>query len=244
MGFPYQGAAYLLSPSLLDSQTSVDQALTVFTGENRADQLSSAMSITDVNGDGLGDVILSAPSWPEGSKQGQISIFFAPFSEEVHAGDADIQVYSETPNLEWGKQLQAGDFDLDGLGDIAVSSSKWETQTGRVSFFLDLSADRIIEQADFSLVGSQYGENFGFKFDVKMTDVPHVLVSHGRGEHSYWIDPDFQGTQAVKNASFTHGTSSVGWISHDLNIDDVPDILLSQTESPLGTLIVFLGVEQ
>lgn len=240
----YQGAARLFSPSELDLTISPDEASSIFTGENRADQLSSAMSISDINGDGLGDVLLSAPNWPEGAKNGQVSIFFAPFAEEINAGDADIQVYSEVPNLEWGEQLQSGDYNQDGLSDLAISSSKWETQTGRVSFFLDLTTDRIIEQADFSLIGSQYGQNFGFHFDVMMTDAPHIFVSHGRGEHSYWIDPDFQGTQTAVNASFTHGISSIGWVSHDLNLDEVPDILISQSESPIGSLIGFLGVEQ
>lgn len=125
-----KGAAYLYT----SSQLSVGGALTdadataAFYGHTAADYLGSARGAAgagDLDGDGIGDFILSTPyEDTAGKDSGQAYLFYGggswSFGEDVLTA-SDARFRGETN--DWlGVRMAAGDLNADGIDDLCVSA--------------------------------------------------------------------------------------------------------------------------
>jgi hypothetical protein len=103
-------------------------ATTVFNGPEEASLFGSSMQwVPDINGDGINDLVISAPTSSEvsgGFKRGSIYIFNGPFrSGQINTGEAMSVIHGRQDNNSWGSRVfHFGDINKDGISDIGFSS--------------------------------------------------------------------------------------------------------------------------
>lgn len=142
------GKVYLLHGPLSSlgsgSSVAVESVATVIAGSNANDELGSAVSGADVDGDGISDALLAATDVDTSSLSnvGAVYLFLGtnlgsgPLDAD---GDADAAVLGEATNDELGWRMSGiGDLDGDGYEDVGIGVSKSDTyaaNAGSVAVF-------------------------------------------------------------------------------------------------------------
>ncbi len=154
-------------------------------GRDANDQASNSLTAGDVNGDGIADFVFSAPtgSGPSNARShaGEVYIVFGRRTwatpVDLSTSPANVTIYGVDPLDTAGSALAVGDFDGDGLGDIAIGArfadgpSNTRTSAGEVYLLrgrrswpatIDLrSADTTRTNADATVFGADAGDQLG-----------------------------------------------------------------------------------
>jgi hypothetical protein len=243
----------LLTP--LQAQTTPPADVTI-TGESADDDFGwRAAPAGDVNGDGVPDLIVGAPSndFVDGFA-GRAYLFYGPLTGDINAADADAIISAEAFGDNLGISLaSAGDVNNDGFDDIIIGARGNDTrgiQAGRVYLFygpLDglleaIDADAIISGAEFEEVGNvvaPLGDLNGDGFDdvvigtaiAGSTFEGRAFVFNGPlfGEHTA-ASADAVIRGSFPNESFGASVASAG----DMNGDGIPDLIVGAPSFPLG----------
>jgi len=110
---PISGAAYVYQGGEYPPQL-----LAKLNGENAFDKFGYALTGGDVNGDGISDVIATAPfTFHEEFQAGAVYVYFGgtEFSDEP-----DIVIQGDKINASVGKAVATGDVNGDGIADILM----------------------------------------------------------------------------------------------------------------------------
>lgn len=221
----------------------------------------------DVNGDGIPDVIVGAPSNDAVSGfAGRAYLFYGPFTGNINAADADAIISAEAFGDNLGFSVaSAGDVNNDGFDDIIIGARSNDTrgiQSGRVYLFYGplagelaaTDADAIISGAAFDELGravAPAGDLNGDGFDDILvgTDIAggssqgQVFLFNGplSGERPA-ASADAIITGSFSNESFGASVASAG----DLNGDGTNDLIIGAPRFPLdgadtGRAYVFYG---
>src|SRR6266550_3848250 len=154
----------LLSP--LQAQSTPPADVTI-TGESAGNDFGwRAAPAGDVNGDGVEDLIVGAPSYDGiAGFAGRAYLFYGPFTGDINAADADAIISAEAFGDNLGISVaSAGDVNNDGFDDIIIGARSNDTrgiQSGRVYLFYGpisgslaaTDADAIISGAEFNEIG-------------------------------------------------------------------------------------------
>jgi hypothetical protein len=119
------------SIDLLAADASTTKAdITIF-GAEAGDQLGRTVAVADVNADTYPDLVIGVPSGDGNNNAkpecGEVAVLFGPFT----AGTRDLAVTQQLPNVRiygadtqdaYGRSLAVGDFNGDGIADIAMGA--------------------------------------------------------------------------------------------------------------------------
>ncbi len=120
------GIAYLMAGGALSGTYDLDtDSVVAFTGGAANDKAGSAVALGDLDGDGLGDLILGAPYSDDGaSNGGAVYAFYGvlSLSGTVSASSADLSITATSANASTGSTLLVLDLNDDGMEELIVGS--------------------------------------------------------------------------------------------------------------------------
>jgi hypothetical protein len=160
----------------------------VIYGENsdpHPDELGDNVWGADVNGDGIGDIIVTAEAADgpnnERSVAAEVHVLFGSSEMsgvyDIARGDQDLSILGADQNDTLGFQLTAGDVNNDGIGDIVASArgadglNNTVGEAGEVHIVLgrvDLpeTIDLLNDESDAYLYGASGAEMLGYSLEV------------------------------------------------------------------------------
>ncbi len=114
----------------------------------------------DLNGDGIDDFVVPAPSAGI-SGQGELYVFFGPPANGSDTDDADVIIEGQTSLGEFGASYHVGDVDDDGIADLLAATE--DDPAGQLLIFLGgpgFNPDGVSD-ADFTITGEVADDSFG-----------------------------------------------------------------------------------
>lgn len=232
--------------------------------------IGKALAAGDINGDGVPDVVVGAPGYSDGGIVGAAFVIFggsAAFDGEIDVtslGSAGISILGGNSGDSAGVAVAAGDFDNDGVDDLAIAASGYDgpgTNRGAVyvipgnaslSTSIDLGAlgslgSRVIGDADQRFLGIRDIAAVG-GFDNDGTDdlligTFSATLGDTNSGVAYLIDGDGLGTDITvptfSGSTFYHATQGAqfgGSVAGggDVDNDGIPDILVAAPGGGVG----------
>jgi hypothetical protein len=232
-------------PSLINLASSPPTA--VIFGKSGGGKLGTALAVGDINGDGILDIITSAPFLTSSGREkaGEVYVILGRSSfpsmislTSIPSGVTVLTIKGASSGENLGKALAVGDVNSDGKDDIILgapgASPLGRSNAGRVYLILGhpISTSQTIDlnasPADFTIIGAAGGDNLG-----------SAVASGNVNGDTAGDDIIVSAPQAESNRGkvyIIYGSSSLSG-THDLG-EDVSDItILGEIDSSLGSAL-------
>ncbi len=246
------GKAYVFygSPTGITNTTALSST-SIRTGAGTSNFYGRSMAIADFNGDGFGDLAVSA--YGNTTNRGIVHIFNgAPGG----LSGTSVNITGETtpaPNSKFGSLVVAGDTNSDGFADLVASANGYTGGIGRVYVFhgsapgissgVASTATRTMdgEGLTFSNFGGSLalgdfnGDGFtdlavGAPDDAAGKGRNYIVNGSGAGLPNLTVSPAIAIGTAENTSDFFGGGSAAG----DLNNDGVTDLVVGAYGYPAG----------
>jgi hypothetical protein len=136
---PHTGAVYVFDQRALtalgSASTGADVASRTIRGATRGERFGAAVAAADVDGDGISDIVVGAPSWDAEGRIacGRVYVFKGGAVEPPDRAEdaADVTISGNVSGDCLGSSIVAGFLDDDALADIIVSAPGASGPDGR-----------------------------------------------------------------------------------------------------------------
>jgi hypothetical protein len=146
----------------LDSETSESDTIRlILNGKSQLDESGTASALTDLDGDGLAEIVIGAPAGEE------VYVFAPDNVGTLGASSADAEIGGRGESLRTGEAIAApGDIDGDGYADLLIGGPQSDTSfTGSGEAWViagPVDADRDLpDDAWLTLTGESVGDKAG-----------------------------------------------------------------------------------
>ena len=135
------GSVYVLCTRTGLTGRTLDDADMRMDGEAQNDEFGTSLTVGDIDGDGLADVVAGTPlNDALGSNVGRVYVFYGdPVVSDRPAADADVLLTGQPTNDTFGMAITVGDMNGDGLEDVicgAPMASFTHNGSGRAFVYL------------------------------------------------------------------------------------------------------------
>ena len=221
--------------------------------------LGSTLAICDANGDGVDDVVTSAPGSYAGT--GAVYVFHGPITEDREARDADYVLMGTTTGLWTGFSVDCRrDVDGDGLTDILVGAPTWDPpgHVGRAVYVVPgggIGRAAIEGEASCAWTDSDSGDRLGYNLvaiaadDDETDELAAALGPNAPGTNHfgavYVFDDAPPGVHDEADATAYIYGDQAGRIDFvvgnagDLDGDGLEELVVSGTDYDVEELLVF-----
>ncbi|MEN0065635.1 MAG: hypothetical protein AAGA48_26070 [Myxococcota bacterium] len=143
----------IFSGPLLGAFDASDAVATLF-GSERSVGIARAASAGDVNGDGVGDLLIGLPF--EDDDRGVVQLWLGPVAGTLDASQADATITGVDPDDNLGFGLAGvGDLDGDGYGEILLGAANVDFNQGAAYLFRGpLEGDLEVRNAEVTMRGA------------------------------------------------------------------------------------------
>jgi hypothetical protein len=209
------GAAYLFYGPADDGEYDTEDADVTILGSGGGQWMGYDVNVADVDGDGYGDLVVSAPLQDEGN----VYIFYGgpDLSRTLTPSDADVVLSGVDQDGQLGLAVEPVDRD-DGAGLVlgAPRSDVGGEDAGAAYYFESPTEDRSTADADLRLVGAEQGDRAGWDVDGSDLDddgTVEVAVGARSADDSagaaYVVPANRSGTRSLADADVViRGASS------------------------------------
>ena len=197
-GIPLAGRTYVIhSPASGTIDLSTTSVNAVIYGVDDGDQLGHATSSSDVDGDGLADILLTAVSadGPENTVDlaGEAALVYGSklaAEVDVATGAADLLIYGADETDRLGRSAATADIDGDGRADLLIGApggagpDEMAPAAGEIYVLLsrDLSGTIRLPASAFVHYGSDAGDSFASEVFGRPALIAKPLDENGRAE--------------------------------------------------------------
>jgi len=221
----------------------------ILTPKNDGDYFSSGLT-SDLNGDGVGEIISVGGIDDLGPITGTAAIMFGPVLNDTNLGDADTQITAEgTGSLA----TAIGDVDGDGYQDLFLSDSG-SGYRGKISLISGpLSGDYELAQSETYLISEEYGNSLATgDLDNDGDDEIIVGISSVGAGTVYVLFDSVLGVHELSNADYIFEGEAISDMAGsnlkvgDIDGDSLGDIIIaasqeSSYELSAGAVYLILG---
>ncbi|MBI5728129.1 MAG: FG-GAP repeat protein, partial [Candidatus Magasanikbacteria bacterium] len=194
----------VLDPTMVFTAPGLAGVDATITGNAAGDYFPSAIAISDMNNDGVADLIVGAGY--AGSSDGRVYVFYSDGNYPATSASYDLLISGEAGAGQFGVALAVGDLNYDGKPDLAVGANAKISNAGKVYlFYNDGSVPTTAATADVAITGdtsSSFGSalaigdlNSNSRADL-VVGGPYYSTSTGRA-YIYWNDGAYPTTAAT-----------------------------------------------
>jgi hypothetical protein len=202
----------------------------IFTGEAEREQLGGGVNISDIDGDGAGELLIGTRYWNKG--QGRVSIYWGG-TRNIDPTNADVCLYGKTdPHMSHlgERGLICGNFNGDEYLDVLTGGSGSGTSQGRAFIFygnektaMDNTPDHIFYGE--SVDGGYAGESIKVDLNNDGYDeavIPDVLYSRAPKPERGRVYLYYSKNHSSEDVSFNWYTTNASIGKHTLKIEIPP----------------------
>ena len=188
------GVAWLLRSPIRD-ETNLAEADLILLGSQVDDYGGWDQAIADLTGDGTAEILLGSPGDDTAGEDAGLVAVHDGGSAGAQARDDALAIVYGVVDDELGRQLAAGDLSGDGLADLALGISRYDTSDassiGQAAVLLGpLAGSLSRSDADLVVVGENEGDGLGGdiaihdmdgdgRADLLVSAIGHGDPSHG-----------------------------------------------------------------
>lgn len=189
------GAAYLVRGPV-SGEVALATAAAKFVGIGISDVAGGTVAAGgDINGDGFGDLIVSAiGNDTGGSNAGAVYLFYGPVWGTMTVADADAIFYGESGNDLAGHRVSSADINQDGLSDVLISAP-YDAAGGDDAGCVYINYGPLLGTMDLAFSDVQLtGES---SFDLAGISLGIVPDAFGSGNPGILVGADTQDTSGL-----------------------------------------------